>query len=445
MQHALSCCFALALVSGSVAQTAEAAPAKPTLEAEVSRGILSLAPKTRVYRLLFFENQTELGSGQEAALRAIVERMETFEGQILIEAFDETGLGDATGERLSMERAKAVDRFLRRYTSRSNATLSILIHSNHKSSGMTPLNKKREGDVTVALLEPDVALEVAKEICKAKEVLGDQCPMDSHGWYVVPKLAVTPPEPSPMPTTTSKTEHEVATAPVKVKGQTVDRNDVRFLYIYAPTQPAAYHKLVYEGPESAESTHVAAGRAKPSAVGAIGLEFQGSLSPQLSFAAGIRYRRYPDFLGRSTFEPGTAKQDVLCRTTAVAYGSWFDVYPLQKILAQRLSARAGLGLDIDYSTVKVDEVYRDERVEGATTRSDDKVSSRLGVASLRIASGIAYGTRAIAVALNANFQLPLWSSGAKVQADDDADGWKRDLAHRPALGSELALGVVYRY
>lgn len=437
------------VILGAWTGIAEAAPPVPA--AVESRGVLTLAPEVKVFRLAYGEKQTELGPEHEGTLKEIGGRLERFDGRVLIEAFADPQARDPETVRLSAQRVKVVEDYLRRFMATSPATFLTVIHGGRFLREAPRPDVARQNVVLVALLAPEVASEVTASICEARVAIGDQCREASRQWFVAPKQErPAPPAPAkpaakPAAPPVAKAPKAAPSTPSSPKSPGFNRLGMRVLYIYAPTQPATFNRLAYSGPGPGTSEHTQTSGSAGAAPKGGGLEMQFPLNPRVSMATGARYRRYADFVGEATFEPSGDDHGVESKTTASAVGGWIDFYALNKVVLSGLNASAGSGLDFDYSTVQIDESYYDDRIAAAPADSDSKVLSRLGVASLRLVSRLTYGTRWLQAGFNVNFQLPVWNTGAKVQADDDADAWKKDLAHRPAIGSELAAGVLYQF
>lgn len=388
------------------------------------RGIVSLVPSVPTFHVYFANGQTELGPAQQPALDQIAAGLDGFAGLVVIEGFDALGGSEGESFEASKARASSVESYLKETGRGSKASFITLAYGSRYARVATPSDDQAGARlVTVTLVQRKAAKAVKAALQAARDVMADE-PQPK------PKMEAPPPQP-PRP---------VPNAP-PLDG----RSGLRVLYIYAPTTPASYRKLAYDGPGQSGAAHSDASPGRvPAALGG-GVEWQGFRRSGLGYAAGLRYRRYAEFESEATFAPQANGHDVVTRTTATAYGGWIDVFPLQSALTRRFSARCGPGLDVDYSTVQVAEVYRDERVAAAVEGTEHEATSRLAVVSARVASGVSYGVGSVAAGVNVNVQLPVWSSEARTEADEDADGWQRDLDHRSAVGSEVALGLAYKF
>jgi hypothetical protein len=165
------------------------------------------------------------------------------------------------------------------------------------------------------------------------------------------------------PTTTSPAVDSVTPPPKEPQAVvTAPSNmNVKGYYLFTPLAVTTYSKLAYVDAE--EWSSVGTGRTAP--VG-FGLEYETTTLPWFDVAGGIKAMFQTEIRNIASDGSGVTS------TNASAFGGYADVY-LWQWASENLKVKLGAGLDVNYSTVKVNAKKADVVV--ATGRSSLLVTS----------------------------------------------------------------------
>ena len=423
--------------------------AQPTpIESSSLRTIRSLVTLPPSFYLYFEKDQETLTPEHLSIIADIIEKASGFEGYLLIEAFSDLSGKSSRDKATADRRGKAVETVLRQSLSGPKTKFSVRKHGSRYASADTEDGKRWERLVSVSLIEQRQAEAVNTAIRAARAIMsGNEVTISSASTgFIAPKSL----ESVVFSGDRNDDEAPEVTIPAAViqAPAAVETNfyQISLLYINTPTAPATYRKLAYRGPSATPDgpgEFDTVGGSASSVAGA-GLEIRGPIFKTFGFAIGARGRRDVDFSSRSDFTGGTDDQVLTNKTTAQAVGAWLDFHFLRHRFASSLAATTGLGLDFDYSTVQMDQLYRDDRVEADKTEAVTQVKSQLGVASIRLATRLDYEWGRVSSGVALNLQLPVAEGARTTAAPGDAKAWTETLDHRSSVGSEVAVSMSFR-
>ncbi len=216
---------------------------------------------------------------------------------------------------------------------------------------------------------------------------------------------------------------------------------------FSPSAPASFRRPVYAG-SSAALTSVAPyeyrDRAADAAFvpgGQVALTMETTHGFAYSF--GARYRAPPTFATNLTFDPQIGDYGYGSTLEATTFGAFAEAMPINVALGESMTARAGLGIDVDMSTVTFTEAV----IDGRAATSVEKLGSfesTLVVLAMRASSGVFYHWGDLAVGGQLMMQMPLTEIARSFVADEALSEFSQDLQHQPTMGGEMAITAYYR-